>query len=202
MPTYPLTIPASPNIQEFSIRPLRAVGVSRSPFTFAQQVFDHGGAIWQGEVKLPAMRPATAKAWEVFLLQCRGASGTFLMGPVLAGNTGTGTGGDLASAGAARDESISLQNAGAAATYKAGDWLQIGTSLSARLHKITADATADGSGNVTLTIEPELKQAYPIAAAVNLSAPVGVWRLAASNIGWDISSAARFGFAFPVVEAL
>jgi hypothetical protein len=202
MPTYPLTFPSTPNIQNFAIRPIRAAGITRSPFDFSQQVFDHQGAQWVGEVKLPPMKQTAAKAWEVFILQCRGVTGTFLMGPPLCSPAGTGTGGDLAVAGAVRDESISVQNAGAAATYKAGDWVQIGTSTGARLHKITADATADGSGNVTLNVEPELKQAYGATTAVNLTNPVGIWRLATNDVGWDINSAARFGFAFSVVESL
>ena len=202
MPTYPLTFPSAPDIQNFSPTPIRAAGITKSPFDLSQQVSDHQGAAWGGVVTMPPMKQTAAAAWEVFILQCRGVTGTFLMGPPLACPTGTGTTGDLKVAGVARDESISVQNAGAGATFKLGDWLQIGTSLSARLHKITEDATADGSGDVTLTIEPELKQAYGTTTAVTVSSPVGVWRLTSNDIGWNINQAAHFGFSFPVMEAL
>jgi len=202
MPTYPLTFPSSPNIETFSPRPVRAVGVTTSPFDLSSQVSDHRGALWVGEVKMPPMKRASAYDWEVFILECRGMSGTFLMGPPLAGPTGTGTTGDLSTAGAAYDESLAVQNAGAGVTFKRGNWIQVGTNLSARLHKITADATADGSGNVTINIEPALKQAYGATTAVTVSSPVGVWRLGSNDVGWSIGKVATFGFAFPVTEAL
>ncbi len=202
MPTYPLAFPSAPNIQTLSIRPTRSVGSTQSPYDKSEQIFDHRGAQWVGEVTLPRMKVSVAANWEVFILQLRGRYGEFLMGPPLASNTGTGTGGDLSTAGAVFDESIVLQNAGAAATYKKADWLQIGTGLSARLHKITADATADGAGAVTLGIEPPLKEAYVTGTAVTVSAPVGVWRLGANDVGWNIDAAARFGFTLPIVEAL
>ncbi|MCF6304408.1 MAG: hypothetical protein L3J33_03445 [Rhodobacteraceae bacterium] len=202
MPTYPLAFPASPNIQSLSIRPLRSVGATQSPYDLSQQKFDHGGALWVGEVTIPPMKYTAAGAWEVFILQCRGKFGTFLMGPPLARPTGTGTTADMQTAGAAGDESIVLQNAGNALTFKLGNWLQIGTGTSSRLHKITADATSSAGGTVTLAIEPALKEAYPISVAVTVSSPVGVWSLATNEAGWDINQMASFGVSFSIMEAL
>lgn len=202
MPSYPLTFPATPNIQNFSIRPVRVVGAVKSQYTLEHQIYDHEATQWIGEISMAPMRVDSAFAWEVFILQLRGMVGTFLMGPPLSTPTGTGTTGDLLTAGSQGDESVSVQNAGSGATFKAGNWLQIGSSLSARLHKITADATADGSGFVTLNIEPALKQDHVINSLVTVSSPVGVWRMASNDVGWNINAAATFGFTVPVLEAL
>lgn len=202
MPTYPLAFPSAPNILTFAPRPIRSVGMTESPFNFSQQVFDHQGAKWVVDITIPPMKTATAYDWEIFILQCRGMSGTFLMGPPLATPTGTGTSGDLATAGTVYDDSITVQNTGSGATFKKGNWLQIGVSLNSRLHKIATDATADGSGNVVLNIEPPLKDTHIINSPITVSSPVGVWRLGANDIGWRINAAAHFGFNFSAVEVL
>jgi hypothetical protein len=59
--------------------------------------------------------------------------------------------------------------------------------------------TRNTSGDIDIT--PPIKEAAGDGTPVQLSAPTGTWRLADSEVEWDIDKASRFGFSFSCVEA-
>lgn len=82
--TYPLTLPTTPVPSRMVMRALNSTAISRSPFTFEQQVFEHQGGMWSAEMSLPPMDRAAAEAWISTLLKLRGLNGTFLLPPYAA----------------------------------------------------------------------------------------------------------------------
>jgi hypothetical protein len=85
---------------------------------------------------------------------------------------------------------------------KAGDWIQLGTGSSSKLHKVVQDVDTDGSGNATLEIWPDLRSSPADNAAINLSTCKGVFRLNNNISSWNINSISSYGIEFEAVEAL
>lgn len=80
MITYPVSTPTSIGIANVELTATNAVAVSRSPFTFSQQVHTYPGQMWSATVSIPPVRKDLAEPWVAFLLSLRGQTGTFLLG--------------------------------------------------------------------------------------------------------------------------
>ena len=78
--TYPVSTPTSIGIANVELTATNAVAVSRSPFTFSQQVHTYPGQMWSATVSIPPVRKDLAEPWVAFLLSLRGQTGTFLLG--------------------------------------------------------------------------------------------------------------------------
>jgi hypothetical protein len=74
--------------------------------------------------------------------------------------------------------SLVLASAGANATILRGDMLGVTTSASynIQLVRVVADATANGSGAVTVSIEPALRASASGGAAIVWDKPKAMWR--------------------------
>jgi hypothetical protein len=193
--TYPLLIPDH-SFRSMTMRMKRVVGVSESPFTLEQQVYEHQGARWEAEITLPPMNLDEARAWEAFFISLRGRKGTFLMGNPLHNAFVTGVA--LSGTAPARSTSISVTG-GAGQTINAGEYFQIGTGLDSHIHQVVETITLDGSD--VLTIEPPLRTSYN-NDSLNFTQPKGVWRLSSNDVEWSIDSASIYGFTFACQEAL
>jgi len=180
-------------------------GKSESPFDFSSQVQKFGGNRWSATCSLPKMRRTDAEQWNGFLLSLSGLSGTFLMGDTM-GQTARGAlGGTPVVNGADQTGSeLSINGCSASVTgwVKTGDYIQLGTGSSSRLHKVLQDADSNGSGEVSVDIWPPLRSSPADGSVVVTSGAVGVWRLASGTGGWDVDSLALYGITFACVEAL
>lgn len=58
-------------------RKLRSQAISRSPISFKQQVYDHGGRAWAIDVDMQPMSQADAAVFGAFLDSLDGMVGTF-----------------------------------------------------------------------------------------------------------------------------
>ncbi len=203
--SFPVSIPAGRVVRGIRWIMLDAVGVNESPFTFSQEVYEHAGKRWGIDVQLKAMQRADAEAWVAFLASLRGRRGTFLMGDPINGTArGAATGTPLVK-GASQTGGTLLTDgwtAGVTGIVKQGDWIQLGSTSSAHLHKVLADANSDGSGNATLELWPGPRTAPADNATITVTNPVGVWRLTENVRGYDIGLAQMYGLAFSAVEAL
>lgn len=97
----------------------------------------------------------------------------------------------LAAAAAAGATSIQVTGGSgqAGTTWLAGDLGQVGTGLgSSQLVMVTAPATANGSGTVTLSIEPPLRDAYPLGTAFTWDKPLAYFRGRAQSNVWRYSN--------------
>lgn len=88
-------------------------------------------------------------------------------------------------------------------TLLPGDYLQLGSGASSRLHKVITPAVADGNGEAVLDIWPALRASYADGAAVTLDSPRGVWRLASNEMPYEYVPGRIFpAMTFACTEAL
>jgi hypothetical protein len=191
--SYPLALPTSIGIAEITLSANNAVAISQSPFTFQQQIIRHAGQRWTASVSIPPVRRDLAEPWNAFLLALNGPVGTFLLGdPNAKAARGTATSATLT--GTANSSSPTITMTG---TLLAGDYIQLGSSGTATLHKVLVDR----SGNGTIEIWPKLRSAVT-GATVTLSNTVGRFRLSGNQQSFSIDDASIYGISFDCVEAL
>lgn len=191
--SYPMSTPTTIGIESITLRAVNAVTTSQSPFTYKQQVVDFGGQRWEASVSIPSVHRDKAAEWVAMLIALRGPVGTFLLGdPDYA--TPRGDASSVAVTGSAGDATVAVAMTG---TLKAGDYIQLGTGASARLHKVLVDQT----GNGNLEIWPSLRSDYSSATAT-LDSPKGVFRLKQNMTEWSINNASFYGVSFEAVEVI
>jgi len=108
-------------------------------------------------------------------------------------NGASQTGGSLVIDGASPDETGYLL---------AGDYIQLGTGSSSRLHKVLTNVDTDSSGNATLDIWPHIRVAPADNAAVTVSDAKGLFRLSSNDQGFSINESAIYGMTFGAMEAV
>lgn len=203
--SYPLTLPSHTGIRSITFRAVNTVGISQSPFTYAQQTVAHSGQRWEVDVTLPQMQRADAEQWVAWLISLRGQLGTFTLGdPIGATPRGSAGGTPLVNGAGQTGGTLVIDGCTASQTgwLKAGDYIQLGSSGSATLHKVLQDADSDGSGNVTLDIWPYIRTAPADDATVTTSNTVGNFRLASNQQNWNVNEASIYGMTFGAFEAI
>ena len=191
--SYPMSTPTTIGIESITLRAVNAVTTSQSPFTYKQQVVDFGGQRWEASVSIPSVHRDKAAEWVAMLIALRGPVGTFLLGdPDYA--TPRGNASSVAVTGSAGDATVTVAMTG---TLKAGDYIQLGSGSSARLHKVLVDQT----GNGNLEIWPSLRSDYSSATAT-LDSPKGVFRLKQNMTEWSINNASFYGISFEAAEVI
>lgn len=191
--SYPLNTPTTIGIEKIELRTVNAVAVSQSPFTYKQQVISHGGQKWEASVSIPSVHRDLASEWKAMLVGLKGQTGTFLLGdPDYV--TPQGTVSSCTLTGSAGDETVTVVMTG---SLKAGDYIQLGSGSSSKLHQVLVDQSGDGS----LEIWPALRSDYT-DATVTFNSPKGVFRLSNNVTTWSINNASTYGISFEAVEAL
>lgn len=206
--TYPLSLPTVAGIAQIRISARNAVAVSSSPFTYKQQVMQHQGARWEAEITLPPTQRADAEEWIAFLFALQGQYGTFLLGDPLGatprGSAATTPGTPLVNGASQTGSTLAIDGLPISATnyLRAGDYIQLGSSSSSRLHKVLENASSNGSGEATLSIWPPLRESPSDNATVTVSDTKGVFRLATPDASFSINEASFYGVTFTAFEAL
>ena len=191
--TFPISTPTSIGIESIDIRAVNAVATSQSPFPYKQQVIAPHGQRWEASVNIPSVRRDLAAPWKSFLTKLKGPTGTFLLGdPDYA--TPRGTVSSCTLSGSVGDESVTVVMTG---SLLEGDYIQLGSGSSARLHQVLVDQTGDG----TLEIWPKLRADYTDTTVVYNNAK-GVFRLAQNVSSWSINNASSYGISFECVEVV
>ena len=191
--SYPLATPTSIGIESIELRAVNAVATSQSPFTYKQQIISHGGQKWEASVNIPSVHRDKAAQWKALLVGLKGPVGTFLLGdPDYA--TPQGTVSSCTLTGNAGNDTASVVMTG---TLLAGDYIQLGTGASAKLHQVLLDQDGDG----TIQIWPSLRSDYTNTTVV-FNSPKGVFRLSNNVTSWSINNASTYGISFEAVEAV
>ncbi len=202
---YPISLPAAFKLARITIRQNGTVGESVSPFSAVQQLYEHPGQWWEAECRLPPMKRDTAEEVVAALMSLRSKLGTFLMGDP-AGATARGVGGGTPVVDGAGQSGHQLAVRGLPLSttgwLKAGDWLQLGSGSSARLHKVLVQVDSDGAGEATLDIWPRLREAPADGATVTIASCKGVWQLSSNTFEYAIEPATIYGIAFACRERL
>ena len=203
--TYPLTPPNHDDFTRIMLRARNVVGVSESPFTLQQQVQEYPGSRWEALVDLFPMKRESAAAWFTFLLKLHGRRGTFLLGdPLAATARGVATGTPLVNGADQTGQTLVTDGwtPDTEGILRAGDYIQLGTGATARLHQVLNDADSDAGGNATLDIWPPLRSSPADNDPITVENCRGVFRLASNLTEADLHDANKYGFSFAAVEAL
>mgnify|MGYP000129327265 CR=1 FL=1 len=191
--TYPLSLPTSIGIAQIELRAVNAIGLSQSPFTFAQQTVIHQGQRWEASVSIPTLRREYTAPWKAFLTALKGRRGTFLLSdPDYVSPRGTATSATIT--GTVGSETATITMTG---TLLAGDYIQIGTLLNSRLYQVLEDQTGSG----TISVWPALRSS-PSAEVVDLSSPSGLFRLANNQTSWAIDASSAYSISFDCMEVI
>ena len=201
--SYPVSLPNTTSIKRLRWTQSSVVGESRSPFTLSRQTYVHQGEAWMVEVELIPMVRADAEAWLAWMLSLNGRQGSFLLGDVH-GATARGTWlgeSPVVQGGSQTGKTLKVDGVAPFATAKAGDWFQLGSGSSARLHKLTADATFDSGGEATLDFWPRLRSSPSDNAALTIASAKGLFALDSNENSWDVEEII-YGFRFSALEVL
>lgn len=201
--TLPSSLPLGPGSRMGQQR-YDLVAVSET--TGAQQVRPMGPPRWMLTLVQPATLPAAhAGQWQGLIVALRGRINHLAAWdpgrPVPMGTMrGTPSLGASAAVGAS---AITVATGQPGCTLLAGDRIQIGTGLgTSQLVMVTANATADGSGSLALSIEAPLRQAFASGVAVAWNRPLGYFRAATDQSSWSYPSRnAVQGMALDLLEA-
>jgi len=203
-PSYPLTLPTVTGVRTQNFGLSRVVAVTQSPFTNQQQVYEHEGAQWKATFTLPPMKKESAAQWLAFLMSLRGSRGTFKIGDQDRKTIqGTATETILVNGAAQTGNAINLDGftASRANVFLAGDYIQINSYL----YMVSANVTADGSGEATVYVEPSLRtgiEAINDNTTVVYTNTTTIMRLDSNELNWDTDKVSIYGISFSCSESL
>ncbi len=202
--TYPLAMPTV-GIESMSFAETAAVAAATSPFTFSQEVQVHQGQLLAVTITLAPMRRGDAEEWLAFFRQLNGMEGTFLLPAYHAGTArGIATGAPVVDGAAQLGRSLVTAGwtSGTSGILKAGDYFQLGSGATARLHVVMKDAASDNDGAATLDIWPRLRESPADASAIVVTNPKGLFRLASNVSNHNVNNALLYtGMTFTAREA-
>ena len=163
-----LSLPASPKFVSSRFGLETNTQTWESPHTKATQRVLLGGARWVATYTLPKMFRDQFASWQSILLQLEGGVNTFygydpdaitprgnIVGSTPLVNGGSQTGSTLITDGWANSTLV----------LKAGDYFTVNTELK----MVTADATTNGSGQVTISFKPALRSSPADNAALTVT---------------------------------
>lgn len=207
MPTYPLSFPSGlvPSSASFGLS--RATSSTISPYTFNQQVYKFSGERWEGSVTFPPMTQESVGELQAFFLEMQGQFGTFLYGDpnyLVKGARGIASGSPLVNGAGQTGNTLNVDGLGASIVgwLKKGDYIQLGSGSSSRLHQSATDVDTNGSGQATITLYPAIRTSPADNAAVVVNGAKGVFRLASNVSEWAISEGNFYDVSFGFVEAI
>lgn len=184
----------------------RVVGSTASPFTLEEQQFKWPGEMWTIDFRLPTFTSRkTAMQWVSFALNLEGTFGRFLMGdPSAKMPLGIATGTPQVNGAGQTGNILNTQGWTPSQTgiMLAGDYIQIGSGLSSRLHMVTADADSDGSGNASLRIVPALRYSPADGLALTVNNAKGLFKMSSNSTSWSVDPGKVYRFAFQAQEVV
>lgn len=200
-----LNLPNSSCMASIVMGLTRVVGISASPFTLEEQSYKWQGEIWTIDFVMPPMKPNIAREWQAFGLKLKGQYGRFLIGDPLGKEPkGVATGTPLVKG--INQTGNTLVTDGWSPNVQgillAGDYIQLGSGASSKLHMVTEDANSDSSGNANLSIEPALRASPADNSSVIINNPMGVFRLTSNSWSWQASPGPIYRMSFQAQEVI
>lgn len=205
--SYPLSLPTGIGIAQIELRVTNAVAISRSPFTFAQQVHAYAGQSWQADVTLPPIQRDLAEEWLAWLISLKGQVGTFYLGdPNAKTPRGSARNSDTIDINGTQSSgnTIAIDSAPINRTgyLKAGDYIHVNTGTTRQLFKVLKDANTNASGQATLDVWPDVRVSLGDNATVTVENTQGLFRLASNEQSFSINEASTYGISFSAIEAI
>lgn len=153
-----------------------------SPLNRSVQTVENPGARWRCAFGWKNLAEADSSILQAVLAQLRGQANRLLVPNYARLNPrGTIAGQSPTVNGAGQSgNTLVLANCGATKTFLRGDFFKV----SGEFKLVTADATADGAGALSVTFEPPLRSSPANAAAVTLASPTCRMVLEQDKVGW------------------
>ena len=173
--------------------------VFESPLSNSIQVTELTGARWYATFNLPPMKKANALEYIGFLQRLQGRVHSFSgYDPNHRSPSGTIAGSTLLVNGASQTGTSLVLDGGANSTLvlKAGDFF----SVNSELKMVTADATTDGSGDVTVNFVPSLRASPSNDASITTTNPVCTMKLTGDSTTYSINTSSIYGISFSGIE--
>lgn len=170
---------------------------------FGSQAVENSPALWVVSLAPPPLMDANAGPWQALMLLLKGKTNALalwnLARPAPLGTMrGTMT---LVGAHAQGATTLAIRGGAAASTLKQGDMLGVGSGTTQQVVMVTADATANGSGVISVNTEPPLRNAFADWAAVTWDKPCALFRVTQSKASWDYTPGVIVsGFALDLIE--
>jgi len=194
--TYPLTVPTHTGFSSLQIKARTIVGISASIFTGEQQVYPWAGQWHELTIELPTMGQGASSIWAMFFQSLNGPEGTFYMGPSVRKVTGGTKAGTVTVDTGAVANATTLPITGGTGDFAVGDWLQVGLTTAARLHRVIKVNVG------SVDVFPRLRSAYTATTSITYTNPVGIFRLAAMPTELYDSAKLCRGFTFNAIESI
>lgn len=200
--SYPISLPSAFAVARIVVRQNNTVGKSVSPFSAESQTYVHQGQWWEAEIQLPPMQRDDAEDVLGAFLSLRGAEGTMLLPAPNPAIRGAGGGTPVVDGAGQTGLELAVRGGPLSATnwLKAGDWIQLGSGSSTRLHKVLVAASTDGTGDCTLDIWPRLRSSPADGATITLANCKGVFELSSNAQEYTIEAGMKYGYAFACRE--
>lgn len=184
---WPTLTRAAP--QDIDWRLLSNTQKFESPLNRSVQTVELPGARWAASFSFEALEIDDARALYAVLVRLRGMANRVML-PVFHAYAPRGTWAGTPRVNNSSVSPTTLQTGNtlicdgftAGATVKAGDYFNVGTD--GELKMVVVDGTADGSGNLTLTFEPPLRQSPPDNETLVSSNPVCQMMLSEDTARW------------------
>lgn len=188
-----IELPAPPRFRsvQFGLRPRTAVFAS--PTSGKIQSLELPGAYWSGVYEVGRLTLADFGEWRAFISGLMGAAGRFnafdpsFTKPFGAFDSGLDT--PLVKGAGQTGKSLitdGWRNSGVN-LLKGGDYFELTLNSIKRLFLATADASSDGSGNMTISMVPPLQESPADNLALVLSTPKVEMMLAGDSEGlWNV----------------
>lgn len=201
-----VNMPDSLCIANISFTLTRVVGVTESPFTLEEQAFKWPGERWSVSAYFPPVtNRKTAGEWQAFFAELSGRYNYFLFGdPMGKKPMGIATGTPLVD-GLGQTGNTLVTDGWTPNTQGIllkGDYIQIGSGSSAKLHMITENANSNASGIASLSIQPALRTSPADGSPIIVNNPRGVFRLSDNSFTWSVRPGPVWSFSFDAVEVL
>jgi hypothetical protein len=196
-----ISVPSSPGFRSIDWNATDIVGVGTNTFTGQQQVQSWQSGFLSGTVTLPAMTRQQARTWISFLLQAQGSYNVFQIGDKFCVNPlGSALGSPVTLGFGQSGYTLNTNgwDASAQGVLLAGDYVQLGY----RLYRCLDDVNADGTGNASFSIWPQIRETVPSGTPLITTNTKGLFRLASNQRSWNESYIRTVGLSFHIIEAL
>lgn len=108
----------------------------------------------------------------------------------------------VASAIAIGDTTLALKGGNAGGTLLTGDWIGVGADASRQLFQVAADAAANGSGDISITVEPPARYASAVDVACTWFRPTCLMRQTGTSSSWEgRPGSLQGGFSLDLMES-
>jgi len=155
-----------------------------------------GGDRWACSVTTPPLKGANRQTMRAFLANLRGQASRVVLSDHSYVRRGTQAANVLVMGAAETGSTLHVDAATVSATLLTGDLFTLGGYL----YMVTADATANGSGQMTLSIVPPLRSTPADNAAVTITTPTARFLLTGNSVGWNNVPGGISSFACEFVE--